>query len=195
MYEHIEHTGQTGRRRLRTRRPRIHRLNDGSPVLLRPIDRSDAALLAEGFARLSTKSRHSRFLGAKNELSAAELRYFTDVDHVDHEAIVAVDLCDGRGVGVARYVRDRRDAHRAEIAVTVIDEWQGRGLGAVLIAELSGRAYASGIRQFGALVGSDNLAVIRLLRRMDADVELVTSDAETMEYEIFLRDVHRRLTA
>src|SRR3978361_305091 len=60
------------------------RLRDGSTVLVRPLEPSDAELLAEGFARLSPRSRHSRFLTAKSMLTAAELRYFTDIDHVDH---------------------------------------------------------------------------------------------------------------
>lgn len=185
-------TNSPSRRRDRIRRFRAPgaeslQLRDGSTVLLRPVDRSDAGLLAEGFARLSAKSRRSRFLAAKSELSAAELRYLTDVDHFDHEAIGALDASDGRGVGVARFIRDHADPHRAEVAVAVIDEWQRRGLGAALLAELSRCAYTRGIRQFTALVASDNIAVIRLLRRMDADVELVSSELDTMEYEIFLR--------
>ena len=93
-----------------------------------------------GFARLSAASRQMRFLGVKKELSAAELRYFTDVDHHDHEALGALDHADGRGVGVARYVRDTEDPQAAEIAVTIIDDWQGRGLGTELLAQLSDRA-------------------------------------------------------
>ena len=84
-------------------------LRDGSAVLIRPVRSTDALLLADGFARLSAASRQMRFLGVKKELSAAELRYFTDVDHHDHEALGALDHADGRGVGVARYVRDTED--------------------------------------------------------------------------------------
>jgi GNAT superfamily N-acetyltransferase len=162
-------------------------LRDGSAVLLRPVQRSDVGLLEEGFARLSMQSRRARFLAAKPALSAAELRYFTDIDHIDHEAIGALSPDDGRGVAVARYIRDNADPYRAELAVTVIDEWQRRGLGTVLLAYLSRCAHANGIRQFSALVAADNVAVIRLLRRMHADVELVSSAFDTMEFEIFLR--------
>jgi hypothetical protein len=59
-------------------------------------------MLVDGFQRLSSESRRSRFLGLKTELSATEVRYFTDVDHHDHEALVAISLVDGRGVGIAR---------------------------------------------------------------------------------------------
>ena len=92
-----------------------------------------------------------RFLGIKKQLSAAELRYFTDIDHHDHEALGALNLADGRGVGIARYVRDAKDPQAAEIAVTIIDDWQGRGLGTELLAQLSNRARSEGVRRFTAL--------------------------------------------
>jgi len=96
-------------------------------VLIRQVQSADAPLLADGFARLSTRACQLRFLSPKNELSPGELRYFTDVDHHDHEALGALNHADGRGVGIARYVRDADDPQAAEIAVTVIDDWQGRG--------------------------------------------------------------------
>jgi GNAT superfamily N-acetyltransferase len=120
-------------------------------------------------------------------MTAAELRYFTDIDHVDHEAIGALAASDGRGVGVVRYIREGIRSDRAEIAVAVIDEWQGRGLGAALLARLSSCAYSRGIRQFFALVAADNMAVLRLLQGMNADIRLVGREPGTKEYEILLR--------
>jgi hypothetical protein len=96
-------------------------------VLIRQVHSADAPLLADGFARLSARSRQLRYLTPKQELSPAELRYFTDVDHHDHEALGALNHPGGRGVGIARYVRDADDPQAAEIAVTIIDDWQGRG--------------------------------------------------------------------
>ena len=125
-----------------------------------------------------------RFLGKKKELSAVELRYFTDVDHHDHEALGALDYADGRGVGIARYVRDADDTQAAEIAVTIVDDWQGRGLGTELLAQLSDRARSEGIRRFTALVSADNVAVARLLRNISA--ELIRYGPGTVEYEIAL---------
>jgi RimJ/RimL family protein N-acetyltransferase len=159
-------------------------LRDGSAVLIRPVRRADAALLADGFARLSTRSRRLRFLSPKKELSSAELGYFTDVDHHDHEALGALDHADGRGVGIARYVRDAADPQAAEIAVTVIDDWQGRGLGTELVAQLSERARSEGIRRFTALVAADNPAMARLLRNVRAD--LVRRGPGALQYEIML---------
>jgi RimJ/RimL family protein N-acetyltransferase len=157
-------------------------LRDGSKVVIRQVRSADAPLLADGFARLGPESRRLRFLRRKDELSAAELRYFTDIDHHDHEALGALDHAGGRGVGVARYVRDTSDPQAAEIAVTVVDDWQGRGLGTELLAQLSGRARAEGIHRFTALVSADNAAMAGLLRSVSASP--VHREHGTVEYEI-----------
>jgi RimJ/RimL family protein N-acetyltransferase len=158
-------------------------LRDGSRVVIRQVRSADAPLLADGFARLGPESRRLRFLRRKDELSAAELRYFTDVDHHHHEALGALDRTGGRGVGVARYVRDNTsDLQAAEIAVTVADDWQGRGLGTELLARLADRARAEGIHRFTALVSADNAAMAGLLRSVSASP--VHREHGTVEYEI-----------
>ena len=159
-------------------------LRDGSAELIRQVRSTDAPLLADGFDRLSAASRQMRFLGVKKQLSAAELRYLTDVDHHDHEALGALDLADGHGVGIARYVRDADDPQAAEIAVTIIDEWQGRGLGTELLARLSDRARQEGVRRFTALTDASNVAVAALLR--NAGAYLVRRGRGTVEYGITL---------
>ena len=159
-------------------------LRDGSTVLIRQVRGTDAPLLADGFARLSPQSRRMRFLGTKTTLSAAELRYFTEVDHHDHEAIGALSAADGRGVGIARYVRDADDPQEAEIAVTIVDDWQGRGLGTELLSRLSDRARQAGIYRFTALVAAENAAMAGLLRKMGAC--LAGRGPGTVEYEVAL---------
>jgi RimJ/RimL family protein N-acetyltransferase len=167
-------------------------LRDGSKVLIRQVQPADAPLLADGFARLGDGSRRMRFLARKDQLSAAELRYFTDVDHHDHEALGALDQADGRGVGIARYIRDADDPHAAEIAVTIVDDWQGRGLGTELLTRLSARARAEGICRFTALVAEDNVAMARLLRNMSAS--LAGRSPGTVEYEITLMPPEKSMT-
>src|SRR5215470_6341972 len=179
-----------GRSRLPGHRPRPAatgrpvKLRDGSKVLIRQVQPADAPLLADGFARLSDNSRRMRFLARKDRLSAAELRYFTDLDHRDHEALGALDQAGGRGVGVARYIRDAKAPRTAEIAVTIVDEWQGRGLGAELLARLSDRARSEGICRFTALVADDNVAMAGLLRNMGASP--TGRSPGTVDYEITL---------
>ena len=179
-----------GRGRLPGHRPRpavkgrTVALRDGSKVLIRQVQSADAPLLADGFARLSSRSRQMRFLTRKKELSRAELRYFTDVDHHDHEALGALNQADGRGVGIARYIRHAEDPQAAEIAVTIVDDWQGRGLGTELLTRLSGRARQEGIHRFTALVAVDNMVMAGLMRKMCAS--LVGRSPGTVEYEITL---------
>src|SRR5215831_17971080 len=159
-------------------------LRDGSKVLIRPVRPADAPLLADGFARLSDRSRRMRFLARKDQLSAAELRYLTDVDHHDHEALGALDPADGRLAGVARYVRDADDPQAAEIALTIADDWQGRGLGTELLARLSDRAREEGIRRFTAVMASENVPMGMLLRSVGA--VQTGRNFGTLEYEIAL---------
>jgi RimJ/RimL family protein N-acetyltransferase len=175
----------TPRRHQGATRARYVRMRNGSAVLIRQIRRTDAALLAEGFTRLSSESRRSRFLTRKDALSPAELRYLTDVDHLDHEALVALDAVDGRCVGVARYIRVADDLHAAEIAITVVDEWHRRGLGTELVTALAHRARRAGIRRFTAVVASDNVAVIMLAHNL-ARGSLVGREHDTLEFEFAL---------
>ncbi len=138
-------------------------LRNGARVTLRPIAPEDKPLLAAIFERLSEESRYRRFFTTKAELSAAELDYFVDVDHSDHEAIIAIDPSGGEALGVARYIRSP-DAEVAEVAVTVADDWQGRGLGRALLDRLTYRARREGVRRFSALVQSDNPASLGLVK-------------------------------
>jgi RimJ/RimL family protein N-acetyltransferase len=155
-------------------------------VRFRPIAPSDTGLLQDAFDRLSPESRQLRFLFPKTRLSPSELRYFTEVDHHDHEAIVALHRWQGRGLGVARYIRHRHDPHSADVAVTVIDEWHGRGLGTALVKRLMGRARCEGVRRFTANIASDNSRARRLLYGVSLAPQLLGYDDGVAEYEIAL---------
>ena len=143
-------------------RRRTITLRDDARVTLRPIAAQDKPLLAASFERLSQESRYRRFFTTKQELSAAELDYLVDVDHSDHEAIIAIDPLSGEVIGVARYIRATDDAEVAEVAVTVADDWQGRGVGRALLGRLTYRARREGVRRFTALIQGDNRASLAL---------------------------------
>jgi GNAT superfamily N-acetyltransferase len=115
-------------------------LRDGSHVRIRQGHHTDRELLRRGFERLSAESRYRRFLAPMKELTESTVRYLTEIDHHDHEAMIALDEQTGEGIGVARYVRDPDHPDVAEVAVTVIDDWQGRGLGTLLLEVISARA-------------------------------------------------------
>jgi nucleotide-binding universal stress UspA family protein/GNAT superfamily N-acetyltransferase len=144
-------------------RRRTITLRDGARLTLRPIEPEDKPLLAASFERLSDESRYRRFFTAINRLSSAQLDYLVDVDHRDHEAIVAVEPSSGDVLGVARYIRSTVDEASAEVAVTVADDWQGRGLGRALLDRLTYRARQEGVRRFSASVQADNPASLGLL--------------------------------
>jgi len=165
-------------------------LRDGSRVRLRPGRGSeDRELLLRGFERLSLESRYRRFLMPTRELSPDMVRYLTDLDHHDHEAIIATDEAHREGLGVARYVRDPARPDTAEVAVTVIDDWQGRGLGTLLLETLSARARQEGIRSFTALMLATNEPMMDLLRHLDADVRVTHRETGTVEIEMPIPDV------
>jgi GNAT superfamily N-acetyltransferase len=158
-------------------------LRDGTAVRLRQGHHSDRELLLRGFERLSAEGRYRRFLAATPELTDDMVRYLTEVDHHNHEAIVATEERNGEGVGVARYVRNPQQPDTAEVAVTVIDEWQGRGLGTLLLEVLGGRARAEGIKRFTAMMLASNQQMMEVLEGL-GPVEVVDRDAGTVQIEI-----------
>jgi GNAT superfamily N-acetyltransferase len=109
-------------------------------LVIRPITPHDKQALIDGFERLSETSRYRRFLSPHGRLSDAELRYFTEVDHHHHEALVAIDPRTQQGVGIGRYIRSKQDPTAAELAIAVVDEWQRMGVGTRLATALADRA-------------------------------------------------------
>lgn len=140
-------------------------LRDGSVIHVRQVAPGDGPLLEQGFAELSDESRYRRFLHPVKRLTEAEIEYFTHVDHENHEALIAVGPDGAEPVGIARYVRIAASA-TAEVAIAVVDRWQGRGVGTVLLHELVERARRAGIARFTALCLADNAGVIDLLSRL-----------------------------
>jgi drug/metabolite transporter (DMT)-like permease/GNAT superfamily N-acetyltransferase len=145
--------------------PQRIRLADGAEIALRAISDDDEARIARAFARLSPQSRRRRFLSLAQELTPAQLRYLTIVDHRDHEAVVAAEPDSGEIIGVARYVRLRDRPLVAEVASAVIDEWQSRGIGQALFNALAERAEQNGVERFAATVSAENGPVKHWLRR------------------------------
>jgi RimJ/RimL family protein N-acetyltransferase len=147
-------------------RPQIVRLRSGDVVRIRQVRPGDVPALARAYAKLSEESRYRRFFTARPELSETMLRAAAEVDHENHEALIALPLLSGEIVGECRFVRlpDRQDT--ADLAVTVIDTWQRRGLASALLARLSARAVEAGIVYFTAEILAENRAVLDLLPRL-----------------------------
>lgn len=139
-------------------------LRDGSTVEIRPIRPDDRDALASAYEGVGEDSRYSRFLSIHPKLRESELTYLTEIDHHDHEALVAFEADGGPIVGVVRYVRTAED--EAEPAMLVTDAWQGRGLVTVMLDMLVARAWDEGIRRFRAPVLAENAASLRALDRL-----------------------------
>jgi RimJ/RimL family protein N-acetyltransferase len=140
-------------------------LPSGVRVVVRPIEPSDKERLVNGLRQLSLESIRRRFLAAKPRFSQSELRYLTEVDGVNHIALVAVLEDDPEQlVAVARCVRLPDRPGTAEMAIVVGDPWQGQGVGRELARRLADAALAVGIRRFAATMLGDNEAARRLMR-------------------------------
>jgi ribosomal protein S18 acetylase RimI-like enzyme len=148
--------------------PRVIELKEGTKVHLRPIAPEDEPLLHEAVASMSERTVYFRFFSPIKRMSDALAHRLAVVDYQDRFALVATTHKPGakeRIVGVARY---DRAAHTdmAEVAVAVIDEFQRRGMGSLLLAELARVARTHGIRSFQLIVLPENREMLGLLRKM-----------------------------
>lgn len=149
-------------------------LTDGQRVHLRLIRPSDKEMLLHGFEQLSPDSRYARFMAPKTKLTERELRYLTEVDGVDHFAMGAIRrrfVSKDEGVGSARFVRLSDQPDTAEPAVTVLDEFQGKGLGSILLQRLIEAAWERDIRWFVTELLAQNTASKRMVEALSPEVK------------------------
>jgi GNAT superfamily N-acetyltransferase len=168
--------------------PERHTLADGTRVVLREIQPSDRDELRRGFERLSAESRYRRFFAAANHLDDRMLDYLVNVDGANHVAVVAftesLDLKEERGVGVARFIRVKDEPNVAEIAITVGDEQQKKGLGTLLLLTAIREARARGITHFRGETLPDNTAILGLLEAAGASTR--TTPEGTVVFDLSL---------
>jgi RimJ/RimL family protein N-acetyltransferase len=150
---------------------RVVELRDGTEALIRPMEPGDRERLKKGFESSSEESRFQRFLSPQPRLSSKQLEFLTAVDHVNHEALIAVDPETGQSLGTARYVRDESDPETAEFAVGVGDQWMRIGLGTALLSALVARAREEGIIRVTGLIQSENAAIKRLVAKVAGSYE------------------------
>ncbi|HEY4398197.1 MAG TPA: GNAT family N-acetyltransferase [Acidimicrobiia bacterium] len=168
-----ERVARTARQRLAANtRPVDVTLRDGTRIRIRPILPSDRGKLADAQPGFSRESHYRRFFSAP-PLSDKVVQYLVDVDYGDHFAwlALAADDPDGPGVASARYIREHAAPDTAEVAFSVIDDYQGRGLGTVLLGALGVAAGENGVRRFRARVLAENEPMRAILRGAGAHLD------------------------
>ena len=157
-------------------------LDDGSQVNIRPIQPNSERLLISTFKRLSPQSVYRRFFSPLRELPADLVSHLANVDYVRRSALIAEsEKGDDDVVGVARYDSTGVPG-TAEVALVVIDDWQGRGLGRILLHSIMSAASKNGFYRFSGHVLLENRPMLRLLetecdiltRRIEGEVVTVT---------------------
>jgi protein lysine acetyltransferase len=154
------------------------RVRNGQELLLRPVLPGDSERTLQGHVRFSSETLYRRFMSARVP-SPALMDYLAEVDYVDHFVWVMTDQA-GCPVADARFVRDDHDPAIAEIAFTVADAYQGRGIGSFLIAALSVAARVDGVEKFSGRMLADNVAMRTIMDHYGAfwqrdDVGVVTT--------------------
>ncbi|MBM4089461.1 MAG: GNAT family N-acetyltransferase [Planctomycetes bacterium] len=159
------------------------RLRDGRPVIVRAIQPDDKQNLQEGLARLSTDSVYKRFFRVIGTLSERELKYFTEVDFDRHVAL-GVGLLVGEQVlpiAVGRYIVSNPEVNpcTAEVALVVEDEYQGVGVGSLLLRHLIRVARDGSIVRFVAFLHASNFRMYRVLLNSGLPMQGHTEDGIT----------------
>jgi GNAT superfamily N-acetyltransferase len=132
-------------------------------VVIRQLRSGDRGLLMLILERLGSESRMQRFLAPRPVLSEHDLSFIRDIDGRDHAGVIAFAGSPASPIGAAHYARTD-DPEVSETAIEVVDGWQRRGVGHLLIAELRLRALLAGIRHFEWLAFESNRAVVALAR-------------------------------
>ena len=178
------------------------RLRDGSRATIRVATPDDTPALQAGFAHLSEDSRYARFFTAVPELSGAVLRQLTELDGRTRLAIAAFDpdrdsevgTADGFGIAVGRLISPDTEPTVAELAVAIIDEYHGRGLGHWLVAGLIAAAEQVGFTEIRGFVLSTNEAMIALFRGMGATLRKDhPPEAGVIEFVVTVAEAGARL--
>ncbi|MCP4204100.1 MAG: GNAT family N-acetyltransferase [bacterium] len=146
---------------------------DGEPLTIRAIRPEDKQHFLDAFHSVSKETIYFRFFELKEDLTDRELAYLTDVDFIDHVALVAILGKPGNqeGAGVARYVIDRgTDPLRAEAAFAVVDKHQNKGIGTQLLYHLADVARNAGVEEFTGEVLGENLKMMEVFFHSGFDI-------------------------
>lgn len=178
-------------------------LADGAEIKIRRVSAADRDALLAGFERLSPTSRFLRFFSGITSLSESMIGRLTDIDHDRHVAIGVFDPArpsdvasnDGLAIGVGRYFLSEDDPTTADASVAVIDEYQGRGIGTLLLHALVITARERGVETFTADVLAENIGMAAVFNRLGAQVISDDSDDHELRFRVDVPDAAEPLKA
>lgn len=161
-------------------------LQDGTTIAIGLAGPEDKQRLVEGFSKLSLQTRLYRFHCGKNNLSTTEKDYLLNIDNYNHLAIGAVDIDKNQdvGIGMIRYIRNKDDPWKAEVALTVIDEYQNKGIGTLLYNEMLEYARKNRIKLLVNCVMKENTTMLNILKKFGG--EIIDSSGNQYRIEIKL---------
>lgn len=147
----------------------FHFSSNGLRFHVRPIKPSDKKLFQRGFSELSERSRYLRFFTIDSKLSDYQLNYFTNVDGINHVAWGMLDETgdEPKPVGVGRFVRLKDKPETAEVAITLVDAYQRKGLGRVLFSVVNIVAARIGVKKLRFFVLKENSFFLNFLKHFD----------------------------
>jgi GNAT superfamily N-acetyltransferase len=153
----------------------------GERITVRPMRSQDAGLLQAYVRGLSTETRHNRFLGALGELSLTRLEQLIRIDGPGEVALLAFLDADESQVIAEAILANTPNGHCSEIAVSVADAWQGRGVGRLILRNLECRAKMAGARLLYGDVLRTNTAMKCLARKEGFSIRPAFTDARLIE--------------
>ncbi len=165
------------------------RLDDGTPVQVRPLRADDGARLKAGFDQMSALARRRRFLADVSQLTDEMVEKLTDLDQIDRAAWGCMnrERPTEPGIGLARYQRINGDRRSADAAIVVLEPYQGRGAGMLMHACLHLTAHRAGIRRFYYDVTSDNARFIAQIKALGGQFEGRAENVDRLSLRVFSR--------
>jgi GNAT superfamily N-acetyltransferase len=165
----------------------FHITSGGIVFHFRPIGPSDKELLQDGFSQLTEKSKYLRFFALRKKLSEYQLNYFTEVDGTNSVAWGIADETNEvpKPAGVGRFIRLSDDPDVAEVAITVVDAYQKKGLGRMLFAILNILAAQVGVKTFRYYVLTENTFVLAILKNFDILKQVNEGQVVIVDTQVF----------
>lgn len=161
-------------------------IKDNTYLCFKTLEKTDKSHLEEGFRRLSQRSIFHRFFGFMKELPESQIQELLNTDQENHVAWTAFDIVNGEpyGIGLGRFKRSKTNPEEAELALTIIDEYQSKGVGTVLLGIMYAMGIRLGIKVFTGIILADQTRFIRRFKELGAELTRIRGEYE-MRLPIF----------